>query len=94
MSDTPSPQPKPRWRPRFSLRTLMIGVLFLGFSLTATQVWGVPRICEKYGAALEDGHMLFPFIVQVNFHKADGIDDYECWFWFFTIECRLGGRQS
>ncbi len=82
-----------RWK-TFSLRTLLIVVLLIGFSLTVTQVWGVRWICEKHGAALEDGDLVAPFVVQVNFHTLTGEDEYEVYFWFFGFTHRLGGKMS
>ena len=87
--------PKPRWRPRFSLRTLMIGVLLISFVWTSTVVWGVPSVIEKipieyHWDQFEKANLptmsargIAPFLVKVDFIKHNQIVCTAQYIWLF-----------
>ena len=109
MNAVAPPTPKPRWRwKNFSLRTLMIGVLLIAFSWTATAVWGVARIKSDIEKMDRDSrvsefqaHASAPFLVrcQFNLHRPVGSGTAhqhfsETYFWFFGFEMRVYSNES
>ena len=89
------PTPRKKWRPRFSLRTFMIGVLLIALSWTATAIWGVPSTTQLnyfvvFNANVK-GTALAPFIVQLTGHTNN--DEHpintEIWFWCFGLKYRI-----
>ena len=62
----PEKPPARRWRPRFSLRTLLIGVLLIALSWTATVVWGVPEIEAQVHTKYRYGPFNPPEIVRTD----------------------------
>ncbi len=94
MTDTPTH----RWRPRFSLRTLMIGVLLIALSWTATVIWGVPEILHRsyLGRILGETHpkiisnAIAPFVIRIQYSN-QMYDRKEIWIWFPTYAKRMSG---
>jgi len=98
MSDPESP-PKPhRWK-TFSLRTLMIFVLFIGASWTLTATWGVRdaedsihRECIARGFSKEfiptfSTLPVAPFVLKIDSLKSGPVRKTEVWLWAFGYSC-------
>ena len=83
------------WRPRFSLRTLMIGVLLIAGSWAATAVWGVSTVrknsfvdefiaVDEQNTKIVSCHAILPFVVKIEYHTRDPEWlDTQTWFWLF-----------
>ena len=85
------PKPKP-WRPRFSLRTLMIGVFLIASLWNVTFLWGVPGMKHHFSPRAVEFKVLAPFVIHCKYNgPRESID--ETWIWFFGYTRRWSGRH-
>ena len=90
MSDPNNPT-KPRWRPRFSLRTLMIVVLLIACSWTVTFLWGVPGMKNYFSLQTVEFKVLAPFVIYCKYEDTHvSIDG--TWIWFFGFKKMWSGQ--
>ena len=91
---------KPRWHGKnFSLRTLMIGVLLIGFSWTATVMWGPAAVQASSkifnGKPGREIQVVAPFVITCSFHDLGGtVYQDETWIWFFGYTKLWSGRYA